>query len=150
MNFLPVCLNIENAGIVVVGGGKAAEQKLKTLLLYTQKILVCAPEIRRSIELLPVTLLRQSYKEEVLEGARLVYACTDDSAINRQIALDARRRHILACVADDPEFCDFVSPAIYKKENMSVAVSSNAQDVRRSLAWRDRIAAELGDEDCRS
>ena len=46
MNFLPICLNIENARIVVVGGGKAAEQKLKTLLLYTRNIVVCAPEIR--------------------------------------------------------------------------------------------------------
>jgi precorrin-2 dehydrogenase / sirohydrochlorin ferrochelatase len=140
MNFLPVCLNIDNAGIIVVGGGKAAEQKLKTLLLYTRHITVCAPEIRRSIQVLPVTCLKQSYKEEVLEGARIVYACTNDRNINRQIATDARRRQILACVADDPEFCDFISPALYKKDHMSVAVSSNARDVKRSVAWRNRIA----------
>jgi len=146
MNFLPICLNIENARIVVVGGGKAAEQKLKTLLLYTRNIVVCAPEIRRSIHALPVTLIEKLYEEGVLEGARMVYACTDDRNINRKIAADAKRRHVLACVADDPEFCDFISAAIYKKDFMSVAVSSNAQDVKRSVAWRNRIAEEFKSE----
>jgi precorrin-2 dehydrogenase/sirohydrochlorin ferrochelatase len=146
MNFMPICLNIENARIVVVGGGKASEQKLKTLLLYTRNITVCAPEILESIQALPVTLLKQSYKEELLKGAQMVYACTNDRNINRQIALDAKRLRILVCVADDPEFCDFISPAICKKEHMSVAVSSNAQDVKRSVAWRNRIAETLRNE----
>jgi precorrin-2 dehydrogenase / sirohydrochlorin ferrochelatase len=146
MNFLPICLNIENARIVVVGGGKAAEQKLKTLLLYTHNIIVCAPEILRSIHALPVTLIEKPYEEAVLESARLVYACTDDRDINRKIAADAKQRHILVCVADDPEFCDLISPAIYKKDSMSVAVSSNAQNVKRSVAWRNRIAEQLKSE----
>jgi siroheme synthase-like protein len=146
MNFLPICLNIENARIVVVGGGKAAEQKLKTLLLYTHNIVVCAPEIRQSIQALPVTLIEKRYEEGVLEGARMVYACTDDRDINRKIAADANQRHILVCVADDPEFCDFISPAIYKKDSISVAVSSNAQDVKRSVAWRNRIAEQFKSE----
>jgi precorrin-2 dehydrogenase / sirohydrochlorin ferrochelatase len=146
MNFLPICLNIENAKIVVVGGGKAAEQKLKTLLLYTHNIVVCAPEIQRSIYALPVTLIEKPYEEAVMESARMVYACTDDRDINRKIAADAKRRHILVCVADDPECCDFISAAIYKKGSMSVAVSSNAQDVKRSVTWRDRIAEKFKSE----
>jgi precorrin-2 dehydrogenase / sirohydrochlorin ferrochelatase len=146
MNFLPICLNIENAEIVVVGGGKTAEQKLKPLLQYARNITVCAPEILDSIQALPVTLLKQSYKEEVLKDARMVYACTNDRNINRQIALDAKRLRVLVCVADDPEFCDFISPAICKKGHMSIAVSSNAQDVKRSVAWRNRIAETLRNE----
>ena len=146
MNFLPICLNIENARIVVVGGGKAAEQKLKTLLLYTRNIIVCAPEVRRSIHALPVTLVEKPYEEGILAGARMVYACTDNRDINRKIAADAKRRHILACVADDPEFCDFISAAVYKKDSMSVAVSSNAQDVKRSVEWRNRIAEKFKSE----
>jgi precorrin-2 dehydrogenase/sirohydrochlorin ferrochelatase len=143
MSFLPVCLNMENAAIVVVGGGTVAEQKIKPILQYTHNITVCAPEILPSIQALPVAILSQSYTEAVLTGARMVYACTNDRNINRQIALDARRLRILVCVADDPEFCDFISPAIYKKDHMSVAVSSNAQDVKRSVAWRNRIAELL-------
>jgi siroheme synthase-like protein len=143
MNFLPVCLNVENARIAVVGGGKAAEQKLKTLLLYTQNIIVCAPKIKETIRAMPVTLLQMNYEERVLEGVRIVYACTNQKQVNRQIASDAKRLNMLVCVADDPEFCDFISPAIYKKASMSVAVSSNGQDVRRSVAWRNRIAEKF-------
>ena len=63
-----------------------------------------------------MTLIEKPYEEGVLEGARVVYACTDDRNINRKIAADAKRRNILACVADDPEFCDFIPAAIYKKD----------------------------------
>ena len=140
MSFLPICLNMENAKIVFVGGGTVAEQKIKPVLQYTHNITVCAPEVLPSIRALPVAILAQSYTEAVLTGARMVYACTNDRNINRQIALDARQMRILVCVADDLEFCDFISPAIYKKGYMSVAVSSNAQDVKRSVTWRNRIA----------
>lgn len=150
MNFLPVCLNIENAKIAVIGGGKAAEQKLKTLLLYTDNIIVCAPEINDAIRAMPVTCLQRPYEEGVLEGIRIVYACTDRKHVNRQIATDARRLNIWICAADDPEVCDFISAAIFKKGNMSVAVSSNAREVKRSVAWRNRIAEIFKDDDCRS
>ena len=147
MNFLPICLNIENARIAVIGGGKTAEQKLRLLLLYTRSIVVCAPEISPAIRAMPVTFLEGRYEEEVLDGAAIVYACTNQKGLNRQIASDAKRRHILACVVDDPEFCDFVSPAIYKKAHMSVAVSSNAKDVKQAIRWRNRIAEELKNEE---
>ena len=143
MSFLPICLNMENAAVVVVGGGTVAEQKIKPVLQYTHNVTVCAPEILPSIQAFPVTILKQWYTEAVLTGARIVYACTNDRDINRKVALDARQLRILVCVADDPEFCDFISPAIYKKEHMSVAVSSNAQEVKRSVAWRNRIAELL-------
>jgi siroheme synthase-like protein len=147
MSFMPICLNVETARIVVVGGGRIAEQKLKTLLLYTSNIVVCAPEINPAVRALPLMFLQQPYEEEVLDGAGIVYACTDQKPLNRQIASDAKRRHILACVVDDPEFCDFISPAIYRKSHMSVAVSSNARDVKRSIRWRDRIAQDFKDEE---
>ena len=146
MNFLPICLDIENAAIVVVGGGKVAEQKIKPLLQYTHSITVYAPETLAAIEALPVTIVKQSYTKAALAGTRLVYACTNDRNINRQIALDAKQLQILVCVADDPGWCDFISPAIFKKAHMSVAVSSNAEDVKRSVAWRNRIAEALSGE----
>ncbi|MDM7998154.1 MAG: bifunctional precorrin-2 dehydrogenase/sirohydrochlorin ferrochelatase [Acidobacteriota bacterium] len=147
MSFLPICLNVANAKIAVIGGGKAAEQKLATLLLYAENVFVCAPEINAAIRAMPVTLLQQVYTEDVLEGVRIAYACTNQKQLNRQIAADARRRNILVCVADDPQECDFISPAIYRKGAMSVAVSSNATDVRRSVAWRNTIANLLDDGD---
>ncbi len=137
--FLPICLNIAKGPITVIGGGRVAKQKLATLIQYTMNIRVAAKNILPEIRSMDLECLEQEYASEHLSGAMLVFACTNDSAVNHRIATDARARRIPVCVADDPAFCDFVSPAIYKREEMSVAVSSNAKDVRASVAWRNRI-----------
>jgi len=59
--------------------------------------------------------------------------------VNLHVAAAARARGIPVNVCDDPRNSDFVSPAIYKQGSMSVAVSSNGTDVKRSLEWRARI-----------
>jgi uroporphyrin-III C-methyltransferase/precorrin-2 dehydrogenase/sirohydrochlorin ferrochelatase len=121
-----------------------AAQKLKTLLLYARRVTVCAREISPEIKQLPVHCLELPYDSAFLSGADLVYACTDDRAVNRRIGEDARRAGLWVNVADDPAECDFTSPAVFKAGEMSVAVSSNAKAPRRSVEWRDLIAKALG------
>lgn len=139
MTFLPVSLNIQNRQILVVGGGRVAAQKLETLCQFTHSIEVCGIKVSAEVRRYPVTILERPYGEDLLEGKTLVYACTNNRALNREIGEDARERRLLVNVADDPEACDFVSPALFKKGCMSVAVSSNARDVRRAISWRNKI-----------
>jgi len=80
---------------------------------------------------------------EQMEDAFLVYACTNISGLNRRIKTDGETLGILTNVVDNPGLCDFVSPAIYKHEHITVAVSSNAQEVRRAIAIRDKIKENL-------
>ncbi len=56
-----------------------------------------------------------------------------------QIKKDAEKLNCLVNVVDDPELCDFISPAIYKENEMTVAVSSNGQNVLKSIEWRNKI-----------
>jgi uroporphyrin-III C-methyltransferase / precorrin-2 dehydrogenase / sirohydrochlorin ferrochelatase len=139
MKFLPISLNIQNRKILVVGGGHVAAHKLATLCQFTHAVELCGIKISPEVRRYPITILERPYGEDLLEGKGLVYACTDDRALNRRIGEDSRRRGILANVSDDPEACDFTSPALFKKDFMSVAVSSNAQDVRRAISWRNKI-----------
>ena len=44
--FFPVCIDIENKKCLVVGGGKIACKKIKTLSRYNPDITVIAEEIR--------------------------------------------------------------------------------------------------------
>lgn len=147
MSFLPICMNVGDTKVVIIGGGRVAEQKLRTILLYAPHVFVCAPQITEGIRHLQVTCLEKPYTPDVLEDAGLVYACTNDRALNHGIAADCRARRVPVCVADDPASCDFVSPAVFKKGHMSVAVSSDAREARRSVAWRDRIRKEF-EHDC--
>jgi precorrin-2 dehydrogenase / sirohydrochlorin ferrochelatase len=137
--FLPISVDVSQSRIVMIGGGHVALQKLRRLTLYTENISVCAKEILPDIEALPISCIESVYDPSLLAGARLVYACTDDRELNRQICEDGRKAGALVNAADDPDNCDFVSPAIFRHEEMSVAVSSNGRDVNKSVRWRNQI-----------
>ena len=145
MEFLPVSIRINDRTIVMIGGGKVALHKLKTLLLYTRHILVCAPLIEEAIRDSGIQVMQKEYEPSMPERAWLVYACTNDKELNQRIARDARQKGILVNVADSPGDSDFVSPAIYKKEIMSIAVSSDAKDVKMAVKLRDKIRGLICD-----
>ena len=139
MKFLPVSLNIAGKKILIIGGGKIALQKLKTLRRFTKSITITAKKIRREIKQSGFACREKPYEAAVLRGANLVYACTDDRSLNARIKRDARKAGILVNVADDPALCDFISPALLKKGCMTIAVSSDGRNAKKSVALRNKI-----------
>lgn len=145
LKFLPVSLNVTNKRIVLIGGGKVATHKAQIIYRFIDRITVISPEFTEEIQKLPFEFIQKEYEPGDLDGAFLVYVCTGDSELNARVKQDAENRRVLASVCDAPLLCDFVSPAIYKDGNLAVAVSSNAQDVHKSIAVRDRIAQLAGE-----
>jgi uroporphyrin-III C-methyltransferase / precorrin-2 dehydrogenase / sirohydrochlorin ferrochelatase len=141
--FLPVSINITGRKILVVGGGKVAAHKVKLLSRFTKDLTVLAPVVCDSIKSEGYHVIEKNYEASYLQDYFLVYACTDNQELNAQIKQDANHRSILVNVADNPALCDFVSPAIYKQDELTVAVGSNAQNVKKSIAVRDRISTYL-------
>ncbi|MDR2764191.1 MAG: bifunctional precorrin-2 dehydrogenase/sirohydrochlorin ferrochelatase [Tannerella sp.] len=137
--FLPVSIRIEGKAIVLIGGGKVALHKAVHLSRYTPAAKVIAPEFEPGFASVPFEQIRKPYEPADLDGAFLVYICTGDRALNAAVKAECERRGILASVCDDPASCDFISPAIHREGNVTIAVSSDAKDVRRSIRIRDRI-----------
>jgi len=67
--------------------------------------------------------------------------------LNQQIKTDAESLGILTNVVDNPGLCDFVSPAIYKRNHITIAVGSNGQEVSRAIAVRNKIRENLESDD---
>jgi precorrin-2 dehydrogenase/sirohydrochlorin ferrochelatase len=143
MKFLPIGLKIAGKKILLVGGGKVALQKIRRLKPFTSNLTVLAREISHAVKKTGVRCLKGNYQPACLKGFSLIYACTDDAALNHRIHRDANRLGILVNVVDCPSESDFVSPAIYKKGPMTVAVSSDGWNAKRSVLWRDRIKESL-------
>jgi len=141
MNFLPISINITNKKILLIGGGKVATHKASIIARFvTENVTVISPNFTQEIKLLPFTFIEKTYEKNDLKDYFLVYVCTGDHELNRQIKADAEELGILTSVCDAPLLCDFVSPAIFKQEHLTIAVSSNAQNVYQSIAVRDRIS----------
>ncbi|MDR1809768.1 MAG: bifunctional precorrin-2 dehydrogenase/sirohydrochlorin ferrochelatase [Prevotella sp.] len=141
--FLPVSINITGKKILIIGGGKVGYHKASILSRFTDKAVIVSPDFHEGFETLPFERLKKEYEPSDLNGAFLVYICTENETLNAAVKTECERRSILASVCDNPALCDFISPAIYKNGDLTIAVSSNGKDVRRSIAIRNKISKQL-------
>lgn len=139
LSFLPIGIRIDNANILLIGGGKVATHKASILSRFTSHITIVGKEISADLKDKGYTLIEKAYEPSVLEGHNIVYICTNDHVLNRQIVKDAHDRGLLINVCDKPTESDFVSPAISRNGNLTIAVASDSKDVKRSIRIRNRI-----------
>jgi siroheme synthase-like protein len=140
LKFLPVSLNITDKKILIIGGGKVASHKLAGIKCYSENITVLAPDVNEDIIKDPeLRTVIKYFEKSDLQNFDIIYACTNDHETNTLIKKDAVSMGKLVNVADNPELCDFISPAIHREGIMTVAVCSNARDVKGSINLRNRI-----------
>ena len=138
----PVMINIREKKVVVVGGGKVAARKIKTLLAEQAAVTVVSPTLHADIPQAEVQWLARSYQTGDLEGAKLVFACTDQEEVNRQIMEDAAPSQLVNNTGDKT-FSDFYNVAIARKKDVSVMISTNGLSPSRSKEIRKKIEAIL-------
>jgi cobalt-precorrin 5A hydrolase/precorrin-3B C17-methyltransferase len=146
----PITLsNLRGALAVVVGGGAVGGRKLRGLLAVgaTLRLIspAATPELRALADSGTITWHARPYQPGDLAGARLVFAATDQRAVNARVADDAAALGILCNVADDPRAGDFHLPAVYREPGLLVAVSTAGANPTRAKRLRDQIAAWLAD-----
>ena len=141
--FLPISINITGKKILLIGGGRIASHKIKFLEQFTRNISVVALEVCETIKEKGYSFKEKPYEKSDLEGAFLVYACSNISELNQQIKTDTESLGILTNVVDNPGLCDFISPAIYKHKHITIAVGSNGHEVHRAIAVRNKIRENL-------
>ena len=139
MDYLPITIKIISTNILIVGGGKVATHKAQILARFTDHATVVAPEITEELRALPFHVIEKEFEPSDLDGIQLLFVCTGNHELNHEIKQLASQRHILTSVCDDPEQCDFISPAIFRNDNLTIAVGSDSRDVKRSIRVRNRI-----------
>lgn len=140
------CLDLNGRDCLVVGGGTVGHEKVSGLLASGALVTVVAPEISDEVAALPVELLRREYRVSDLDGRRLVIAATSVEEVNRRIYADAEERNLFCNVADVPELCSFILPAVHRHGPIVVAVSSGGASPALAQHLRDRFAVQIGTE----
>ena len=138
-NFLPIALDIANEKILIIGGGQSAWKKIVILKRFNADLEVLAEKVCDEIKNSGVPYTLKSYEKDDLQGYLLFYSCTNNKELDKQIAQHGRDAGILVNIHDQPDLCQFVSPAIYQQGNIRVAVSSNAENVFESIRLRNEI-----------
>ena len=145
-NYLPISIDISDQKILIIGGGQSAWKKIRILQRFGANLEVVAENIIDEILASGITCFRKRYEKSDLKGYLMLFSCTNNEELDRQIAIDGREAGVLVNIHDKPSLCQFVSPAIYKDGNITVAVSSNAQDVYESIRLRNLIQEFLEKE----
>ncbi|HEY3371014.1 MAG TPA: NAD(P)-dependent oxidoreductase [Prolixibacteraceae bacterium] len=138
-NYLPISIDISDQKILIIGGGQSALKKIRILQRFEANLEVVAENIIDEILSIGIPCYRKRYEKNDLKGYLILYSCTNNEVLDAQIARDGKEAGVLVNIHDNPALCQFVSPAIYKDGNITVAVSSNAQDVYESIRLRNLV-----------
>jgi precorrin-2 dehydrogenase/sirohydrochlorin ferrochelatase len=142
-NLFPVFLKLDGRRCLLVGAGKVAEQKIAGLLSAGAEVHVVAPQASERIRQLAaarqVQWSARTFVPGDLDGVALVVAATSNAVVNGEIFRQAEARHVLCNVVDDPEHCSFYYPAVVRRGDLQIAISTAGN----SPALAQRLRAEL-------
>ncbi|WP_290728202.1 MULTISPECIES: NAD(P)-dependent oxidoreductase [unclassified Fibrobacter] len=140
-------LNLEGRNVLVVGGGRIALRKVKTLLPTGAHITVVAPQLDPEFTTISSIVLKsRPYEPLDLRGIFMVFICTDKPAVNAQVSNDARARRILVNNACDYLDGDFIVPARMDfGENIAVTVSTQGRAPSLAKKLKQKIQEDWGE-----
>ena len=127
MTHYVACLDLRRRRCLVIGSGPLAEEKIAGLRACGA-IVETAP----------------AYEPGLLDGVWLVVVAGGDDG--ERVFRDAGERRIFCNVADVPELCSFILPAIHRRGPISLAVSTGGASPALAQRLRDDFAAQIHDE----
>jgi precorrin-2 dehydrogenase/sirohydrochlorin ferrochelatase len=80
---------------------------------------------------------------------RLAITATDDPAVNRQVARDGDAANVLVNSADDPANCSFILPAVVRRGDLQLTVSTNGRSPAFASWARRRLEQTFTDTHAR-
>jgi precorrin-2 dehydrogenase/sirohydrochlorin ferrochelatase len=150
MRYYPVNLDIRNRNCLVVGGGDVGTRKVMTLLDCGAMVIVVSPAVTEKIEELSnkglIKLERRGFKPTDLDQMFLVIGATDNPELNRQIHAGAERLGMLCNIADRPEVCNFILPAIVNRGDLIIAISTSGKSPAFAKTMRKDLEKKFGTE----
>jgi precorrin-2 dehydrogenase / sirohydrochlorin ferrochelatase len=139
----PVSLELTGRAAVVIGEGAVAEGKVEPLLAAGARVTVIATGPAARLEALErhpmVAVARRPWRPSDLDGATVCVAARTDPATNAAIHREGRARGVLVNVMDDVPHCDFAAPAVVRRGDLTISVSTGG----RSPALARRLRIEL-------
>ncbi|GAC1454854.1 MAG: bifunctional precorrin-2 dehydrogenase/sirohydrochlorin ferrochelatase [Ktedonobacteraceae bacterium] len=141
--YYPIMLDIRDRTTIVIGGDRIAAEKAAALSANGAIVTVLSPVFCNELMLLAerkrITLCQKTYEPGDLEGALLVIAATNDQKLIDAICTETKEHAQLVNIVDVPQYCSFIIPSILRREQLTIAVSTEggspglAKRIRQSL-----------------
>src|ERR1022692_1046649 len=147
-SLFPMFVKLEGKRCLVVGAGKVGEPKIGGLIDTGACVHVIALEVTEAVQEWAkagkITLELRAFAAGDLEGTFLAVVATASRALNGSIYREAQRRGVLCNVVDVPEYCDFYYPAVVRRGDLQIAISTNGQSPSLSQKLRQQLERQFG------
>lgn len=149
--FYPVMLQLRGERCVIVGGGRIAERKAQGLLdAGADHVILVSPRITPRLEehvsCGALGWQCRTYQPADAEGARLLFAATDDRELNRRIADDGRRCGAWVNTVDEEDGRGFLNPSVVRRGDLLIAVSASGASPALSIRLKRELEQQYGEE----
>lgn len=142
--YFPVVLNTDKE-VLIIGGGNVSLRKTKKLLEFTENITIISSEFHKDFDSLNVRKIKQEINEDNLSSIlndkiAFVILSLNNKDLNRKLCNICKKNKILVNVVDDKDLSDIIFPAVIKKENLLVSISTKGECPYYSKKLKDEIS----------
>jgi precorrin-2 dehydrogenase/sirohydrochlorin ferrochelatase len=135
---------------LVGGAGKVGEPKIGGLIDTGAHIRVVSIEATQAVREWARTgrieLELRAFSTSDLERAFLAIVATASRSLNELVYREAQKRGVLCNVVDVPEYCDFFYPAIVRRGDLQIAISTSGQSPSLAQKLRQQLERQFGPE----
>ena len=147
-NLFPMFLKLEGRQCLVVGAGKVGEPKIGGLLETGARMRVVAldasPAVREWARLGKINLDVRAFTASDLDGTFLAVVATSSRSLNERVYHEAQKRGVLCNVVDVPDLCDFFYPAVVRRGDLQIAVSTAGRSPSLAQKIRQQLEKQFG------
>jgi len=147
-SLFPMFLKLGGRQVLVIGAGKVGESKIAGILDTGARIRVIAREATDSVHgwarAGQLELELRSFSAQDLDGAFVAIVATASRDLNELIYREAQLRGVLCNVVDVPEFCDFFYPAVVRRGDLQIAISTSGQSPSLAQKLRQQLEQQFG------
>lgn len=141
--YYPIMLDVRQRSALVIGGNRIAAEKATALAACGAVVTVMNPDFCEELLVLAqkrrVTLRHKSYEAGDLAGAFVVVAVSDDPQQIEAIWTEVQERGPLLNIVDVPARCSFIVPSILRREQLTIAVSTEGASPGLAKRIRQRL-----------
>ncbi len=134
---------------MVVGAGRVAEAKIRSLLVTGAAVRVVGRSptsvVKRLARTGKISWTPREFDPGDLEGVVVVVSATSPE-VNERVCWEARRRGVLCNVVDDPQRCDFYYPALVRRGDLQIAISTGGNSPALAQQLRKELEKRFGPE----
>ncbi len=140
----PLFIDLRDRRVLVVGAGQVAARRVGALLRSRARLTVVARVVNDEIAELgragAVELHQRAFRDDDVAGHALVFSATGDAAVDSAVSAAARAAGVFVNVADELGLSEFHVPAVHRRGDVQVAVSTGGTAPGLAARVRDTIA----------